>query len=118
MESMSGETYSPHQSRSSPVFTTIVISSAGMIWRRPSTNFAPPVPPERTQIIVVTPSCGPLDLRQAFGVDRCAEFFRQQARLRQNLRHKFGIHRQALAQLKPLGFGVQAQLLQMRPGLF
>src|SRR5579863_7962576 len=51
MESMSGETYRPHQRRSSPVFTTNVISSAGMTWRRPSTNLAPPVPPVRTQIM-------------------------------------------------------------------
>src|SRR5579871_1735803 len=49
---MSGETYSPHHIRSSPVFTTSVMSSAGMTWRRPSTNFAPPVPPLRTQIML------------------------------------------------------------------
>src|ERR1700728_3230019 len=51
MESMSGETYRPHHSRSSPVLTTRVISSGAMTWRRPSTNFAPPVPPLRTQIM-------------------------------------------------------------------
>jgi hypothetical protein len=27
------------------------MSSAGMTWRRPSTNFAPPVPPLSTQIM-------------------------------------------------------------------
>src|SRR5580704_5390622 len=52
MESISGETYRPHHRRSSPVLTMSVISSAGITWRSPSTNLAPPVPPVRTQIML------------------------------------------------------------------
>src|SRR6266481_7877087 len=48
---MSGETYRPHHSWSSPVFTIIVSSSGGTTRRRPSTNFAPPVPPVKTTIM-------------------------------------------------------------------
>src|SRR6266852_7868767 len=51
MESRSGETYSPHQSRSSPVLTINVSSSGATTSRSPSTNLAPPVPPVSTTII-------------------------------------------------------------------
>src|ERR1700687_1661803 len=51
MESRSGETYRPHHSRSSPVLTMMVRSLDGTTWRRPSTNFAPPVPPVSTTIM-------------------------------------------------------------------
>ena len=33
------------------MLTITVISSAGITWRSPSTNLAPPVPPVRTQIM-------------------------------------------------------------------
>src|SRR6266851_1377984 len=56
MESRSGETYSPHHSRSSPVLTMMVRSLDGTTWRRPSTNFAPPVPPVSTTIMPPCPS--------------------------------------------------------------
>src|SRR5690348_1635267 len=52
MESRSGETYSPHHSWSSPVLTMIVSSSGGTIRLSPSTNFAPPVPPVSTVIML------------------------------------------------------------------
>src|SRR5579859_5554727 len=115
---MSGETYRPHQSRSSPVLTTSVISSAGMTWRRPSTNFAPPVPPLRTQIILSTPSRGPLHLRKAIVVGCAAQFLREQAGLCDYARQKFWIHREALLQDESLGLGPETQLLEVRPGFF
>src|SRR6516164_3648377 len=62
MESMYGETYSPHHSKSSPVLTMMISSSAGTTWHSPSTNFAPPVPPVST--VIMRPSahtlCYPL----------------------------------------------------------
>src|SRR5437899_12480847 len=51
MESRSGDTYSPHHRKSSPVFTMIVSSSGRTICRSPSTNLEPPVPPVRTVIM-------------------------------------------------------------------
>src|SRR5450755_1767880 len=52
MESISGEAYRPHHSRSSPVFTMMVSSSGATICRSPSMNLAPPVPPVRTVIML------------------------------------------------------------------
>src|SRR5438874_1842087 len=60
MESTSGETYKPHHSRSSPVLTMTVSSFADTTCRRPSTNFAPPVPPVSTTIIEPSPVRSPL----------------------------------------------------------
>src|SRR4029077_15134493 len=51
IESMSGETYSPHHKRSSPVLTISVSSSGAMTCCKPSTNLAPPVPPVSTVIM-------------------------------------------------------------------
>src|SRR6266404_9556898 len=64
MESRSGETYSPHHSRSSPVLTMMVRSLDGTTWRRPSTNFAPPVPPVSTTLMRPWPSRRSLRDRQ------------------------------------------------------
>src|SRR5438874_13717137 len=60
MESTSGETYRPHHSRSSPVLTMAVSSFADTTCHRPSTNFAPPVPPVSTTIIEPSPVRSPL----------------------------------------------------------
>src|ERR1700757_3811267 len=70
IESMSGETYSPHHRRSSPVLTINVSSSGGTTCRNPSTNFAPPVPPVST--VIMRPSAHSRPHRQLHEFDQQA----------------------------------------------
>src|ERR1700690_1071793 len=70
IESTSGETYSPHHRKSSPVLTIIVSSSGGTIWRSPSTNLAPPVPPVKTVIMPSLRASPPDLLRPRAGAEQ------------------------------------------------